>query len=79
MTIEERVARLESRADDYRDRVVRIEGHMEAMSASSAKAHGELHSRITRVEVRVAYYAGWAAALGGLVGTLVGVAAQRLF
>lgn len=74
----ERIAALESKLRMLCDDVDRQDRTIESLKARIAVVSEQLHERITRIEVRVAYYAGIAAALGGAVGTVVGAVLMQV-
>ncbi len=68
----ERVVRIETKQREICRRLVKLEEGDEG----TRNRFDAVHSRITKLQVRVAFYAGGAAAAGGLLGTLVGWALQ---
>lgn len=75
----ERVARLEARVDGHGVRLEALETRTERLDAEHYADREKLHTRITHLEVRVAYWAGGAAAVGGMLGTLIGLLTGYLF
>lgn len=65
------------RAEMYRSEE-RLEKKIDDHTHESSRDRANLHNRITALEIRVAYYAGGAAAIGGLFGTLAGVAIRAI-
>ncbi len=71
----ERIIGLEAKQRELCRRVGKIEGG----EGPARERFDKVHARITKVEIRVAYYAGGAAAVGGLIGTLVGLGTLKIF